>query len=59
MGTGDNRKKLGELSGRDDTGSRRTPVEEVACLSRAEFTHVEPIMDGGRGELPPDGGDGS
>lgn len=47
-------KKLGELSGVDDTGSRQIPVGEVSCLSQAEFTHVEPIMDGSWAELPPD-----
>lgn len=47
-------KKLGELSGVDDTESRQIPVEEVDCLSQAEFHHVEPIMDGSWAELPPD-----
>lgn len=47
-------KKLGELSGVDETGSRQIPVEEESCLSEAEFHHVEPTMDGSWAELPPD-----
>lgn len=46
-------KKLGELSGLDATGSRQVPVEEVDCLSGAEFEYVEPIMDGNWARLPP------
>lgn len=45
-------KKLGELSGLDDTESRQIPVAEESCLSQAEFHHVEPIMDGSWSELP-------
>lgn len=47
-------KKLGELSGLDDTDSQQLPVEEVSCLSQAEFKYVEPIMDGNWAELPSD-----
>lgn len=47
-------KKLGELSGLDDTESRELPVEDVDCLSQAEFDHVEPIRDGNWTELPSD-----
>lgn len=47
-------KKLGEVSGLDETESRQIPVEEVACLSQAEFHYVEPIKDGNWAELPTD-----
>jgi folate-dependent phosphoribosylglycinamide formyltransferase PurN len=47
-------KKLAELFGSDAASSREIPVEEVSCLSDAEFRRVSPIMDGIWAELPSD-----
>jgi hypothetical protein len=45
-------KKLAELLGSDAAFSKYIPVEEVSCLSEAEFRYVSPIMDGNWAELP-------
>ncbi|QLD87208.1 methionyl-tRNA formyltransferase [Natronomonas halophila] len=45
-------KKLGELAGSDAAASRQIPVEDVECLSEAEFRYVAPHMDGNWSELP-------
>jgi folate-dependent phosphoribosylglycinamide formyltransferase PurN len=45
-------KKLAELLGSDAAFSKQIPVEEVSCLSEAEFRYVSPIMDGNWAELP-------
>lgn len=47
-------KKLAELFDSEAAASQQIPVEEVSCLSDAEFRYVSPNMDGSWAELPSD-----
>lgn len=47
-------RKIAEDLGLSRTHSNRTHVEDISCLSDAEFRYVIPIQDGVWSELPPE-----